>query len=427
MNCHLTNSLRLVFSALLCFAPLFSEAKVLLGDERSDVFLPIMEGKRVALFSNHSGIVGDRAEGLLYPALEEVSEQSCLVAFGTPCPDREVVYGQHIADYLIKKQIDLRFIFSPEHGFRGTADYGESVESGIDGKTGLAVYSLYGRRKWKLEEKLAEIDVLVVDIQDVGLRYYTYYITMLELMNGCAKTGTLMLLLDRPNPNGFYFGGPVLDMAFKSGVGALPIASVHGLTLGELALMINGEGWLEAGRSCPLEVVECLGYEHNMHLSLLKAPSPNLKDMKAVYLYASTCWFEGTDISLGRGTDYPFEVYGAPCLQGDYSFTPQSMEGAKNPPHKGEKCFGKSLRDKPLREIWAEGANISYILETYREYPDKEKYFLNGGRFFNLLMGNSFTKDLIERGESCSAIYERWQKELDDYAQLRSKYLIYPE
>ena len=427
MNCHLTNSLRLILSALLCFAPLLSEAKVLLGDERSDVYLPLLEGKKVALFSNHSGIVGDRAEGLLYPALEEVSEESSLCAFGTPESGERVVYGPHIADYLLDKGIDLRLIFSPEHGFRGTADYGQEVESGLDPGSGLPVLSLYGRRSWRLEEKLAEIEVLVVDIQDVGLRYYTYYISLLELMEGCAKTGTLVLLLDRPNPNGFYCGGPVLDMAFKSGVGALPIASVHGLTLGELALMANGEGWLKGGVKCRLEVVECLGYEHSMHLSLLKAPSPNLKDMKAVYLYASTCWFEGTDISLGRGTDYPFEVYGAPCLQGDYSFTPQSMEGAKNPPHKGEKCFGKSLRDKPLREIWAEGANISYTLETYRDYPEKEKYFLNGGRFFNLLMGNSYTKDMIERGESCSSIYDRWQKELDDYAQLRSKYLIYPE
>ncbi|MGN1226304.1 MAG: exo-beta-N-acetylmuramidase NamZ domain-containing protein, partial [Candidatus Cryptobacteroides sp.] len=423
MTCLSINRLsRLLLIALLFFAPQFCEAKVILGDERSEVYLPLLEEKRVALFSNHSGIVGDRAEGLLYPALEEVDEQSCLAAFGTPAPGENVVYGPHIADFLLEKQIDLKFIFSPEHGFRGNADYGEGVDSGVDGKTGLAIYSLYGRRSWKLEEKLAEIDVLVVDIQDVGLRYYTYYITMMELMNGCAKTGTLMLLLDRPNPNGFYCGGPVLDMAFKSGVGALPIASVHGLTLGELALMINGEGWLEGGRQCPLKVVECLGYEHNMHLSLLKAPSPNLKDMKAVYLYASTCWFEGTDISLGRGTDYPFEVYGAPCLKGDYSFTPESMEGAKNPPHKGELCFGKSLRDKPLSEIWEKGANLTYILETYSEYPEKDNYFIGGGRFFDLLTGNSYTREMIISGAESSAIYSRWKKELDAYAQLRNKY-----
>ena len=285
-----------------------AQKKILLGDERVNEYLPLLEGKRVGVFSNQSGIVGDYSEGLLCPAGVGISDSDALVAFGTPKEGQAVKYGPHIVDFLTEKGIEICTIFSPEHGFRGDADAGEKVSGEIDSKTGIPIYSLYGKNPKPLSEALSGIDVLLIDIQDVGLRYYTYYITMLTLMEGCAELGKPVIILDRPNPNGFYIDGPILEEEFKSGVGGLPIATVHGLTLGELALMANGESWLKGGRKCELTVIECSGYTHAMKYRLLMRPSPNLKDMKAVYLYASTCYFEGTDISLGRGTDYPFEI-----------------------------------------------------------------------------------------------------------------------
>lgn len=403
-----------------------AQKKILLGDERVNEYLPLLEGKRVGVFSNQSGIVGDYSEGLLCPAGVGISDSAALVAFGTPKEGQAVKYGPHIVDFLTEKGIEICTIFSPEHGFRGDADAGEKVSGEIDSKTGIPIYSLYGKNPKPLSEALSGIDVLLIDIQDVGLRYYTYYITMLTLMEGCAELGKPVIILDRPNPNGFYIDGPILEEEFKSGVGGLPIATVHGLTLGELALMANGESWLKGGRKCELTVIECSGYTHAMKYRLLMRPSPNLKDMKAVYLYASTCYFEGTDISLGRGTDYPFEIYGAPQISGDYSFMPRSMEGAKNPPHLNELCHGVSLREKPLEEIWEEGINLDYLLDAYSKYPEKGKFFLGGGRFFNLLFGTDEVKKKIETGANAAEISKSWESDLQDYASLRIKYLLYP-
>lgn len=400
---------------------------ITLGDERLEAYLPYLEGKKVAIFTNHTGIVGDRAEGLLVPAGSIPTEQNCTIPFGTSKPGEKVVYGQHIVDLLLENNINLKFIFSPEHGFRGQADAGEKVSNGIDEFTGLPIYSLYGKRDWVLSEKIRQIDAVVVDIQDVGLRYYTYYITMLELMNECALQDKHFVILDRPNPNGFYVDGTVLELAYKSGVGGLPIATVHGMTLGEIAYMANEEGWLESRQKCKLRVVKCLDYSHDMLYTLLKCPSPNLKDMKAVFLYASMCYFEGTNISVGRGTDYPFEVYGAPTLRGPYSFMPISMPGAKNPLHQGQICHGVSLRDKPLHEILTEGVNLDYLLDAYNVYPNKSEFFRSGGRFFNLLMGGNYVLNLIKAGASSKEIKNntRWTSELKAYTDLRNKYLLY--
>ncbi len=421
---------RLVLTSFITMLVLLTcangQESITLGDERSDVYIPLLKGKRVGLFSNQSGIVGDRSEGLLSSAGCGIDDKSALIPFGATLHGRKPSYGPHIVDCLLNEGIDVRAIFSPEHGFRGIADAGENVSSGIDEKTGIPIYSLYGKRSWQLSEKIALIDVLVIDIQDVGLRYYTYYISMLSLMEECAKMGKDVVLLDRPNPNGFYIGGPVLSMDFKSGVGSLPIATAHGLTLGELAYMANEEGWLEGGVKCNLYIVKCLGYTHSTKYRLLMSPSPNLKDMKAIYLYASTCYFEGTNISLGRGTAFPFEVYGAPQMSGDYEFTPRSVQGAKNPPYKDKLCYGTSLREMPLEDIFQKGVHYDFIIDAYNRYSDKDHFFIGGGRFFDLLSGTDRIRKMIEAGESSETISHSWEKELQDYADLRNKYLLYP-
>ena len=262
-------------SLLICiqgFSAPSQNERIILGDERFEEYVPLINGKRVAVFSNHTGIVGDK-----------VTESG---------------YGPHLVDVLIDKGISVRAIFSPEHGFRGTADAGEKVGSEVDEKTGVEIISLYGGGDALGKSNMDKFDILLVDIQDVGLRYYTYYISMLHLMEACARSGKEVIILDRPNPNGFYVDGPILDPEYKSGVGALPITTVHGMTLGELALMINGEGWLSDGLKCDLKVIPCLGYDHSMKPQLVVPPSPNLKTMRAIYLYASTCYFEGTIASL---------------------------------------------------------------------------------------------------------------------------------
>lgn len=425
------NSISRILLPLLCLLcanfPARGGDDLVLGDERTEEYLPLLQGRRIALFSNHTGIVGDRSEGLLLPGKTRVTEDNCTIAFGTPAPGANAVYGPHILDLLVSSGLDVRYIFCPEHGFRGTEDAGGDVESSVDRRTGIPILSLYGKRDWSLSEKISGIDAVVVDIQDVGLRYYTYYITMLSLMEECAAQGKDFIILDRPNPNGFYVDGPVLQEDYKSGVGSIPVSTVHSLTLGELACMAKGEGWIRNADMCRLTVIRCLGYRHSDRYSLLRSPSPNLKDMKAVYLYASTCCFEGTVISLGRGTLYPFELYGSPLSKGSYWFCPQSMEGATNPPYKDQLCFGVSLRDKPLEQIWAEGINLEYVIDAYADYPEKEKFFPSSGRFFCLLMGNGWVKDMIEAGKTASEITScpSWTGELESFTDLRNKYLLY--
>ena len=375
-------------------------SRVILGDERFDEYVPGLVGKRVAVFSNQSGIVGD-----------VVTESG---------------FGPHLVDVLLGKGINISLILSPEHGFRGTADAGEKVSSGIDPGTGVEIVSLYGGKS-DLSASLDKFDVLLVDIQDVGLRYYTYYVTMCRLMAVCANGGKKVIILDRPNPNGFYVDGPILDPKFKSGVGGLPVPTVHGMTLGELALMANGEGWLEGGVKCNLEVVPCLGYTHATKYSLIMPPSPNLKDMRAVYLYASTCYFEGTVVSLGRGTDRPFEMFGHPDMEGySFTFTPRSVPGAKNPPLKDQVCHGVDLGEKPLEEIWNEGINLEYVIEAYRALGMGEAFF-GKNNFFDLLAGVGYFREMILDGACADEIKARWKDDVEDFKVRRRPYLLYPE
>ena len=445
------------------------EKAVVLGDEREDIYLPIMKGRRVAVFSNHSGIVGDRSEGLLYPAgrigdfvsasivpaaaagsasvsssvaagsnfsVEESSllEASLLAPFGTPAPDADsVIYGPHILDLLLSRGVNVTAIFSPEHGFRGDADAGQSVSSSVDAATGVPILSLYSQGDHiPSAEDMSKFDLLVVDIQDVGLRYYTYYITMHHLMEACAIYGKTMLILDRPNPNGFYVDGPVLDLRFKSGIGWLPIPTVHGMTLGELALLIQGEGWLDCqGKSLDLQVVPCLNYRHSTLYRLLRAPSPNLKDMKSIYLYSSTCCFEGTVFTAGRGTDWPFTIYGCPDASPDpswpvFRFTPRSMPGALKPRYQGQECLGRNLRDLPFEDILRQGIDLRFVEDAFRSVGSSPDFF-QPNNAFEKRVGVDWIARMLLDGFSSADIEARWQPDIEAFKDLRRPYLLYPE
>ena len=434
------------------------EKAVVLGDEREDIYLPIMKGRRVAVFSNHSGIVGDRSEGLLYPAgrigdfvsgsivpavaggsnfsVEEraLLEASLLAPFGTPAPDADsVIYGPHILDLLLSRGVNVTAIFSPEHGFRGDADAGQSVSSSVDAATGVPILSLYSKGDHiPSAEDMSKFDLLVVDIQDVGLRYYTYYITMHHLMEACAIYGKTMLILDRPNPNGFYVDGPVLDLRFKSGIGWLPIPTVHGMTLGELALLIQGEGWLDCqGKSLDLQVVPCLNYRHSTLYRLLRAPSPNLKDMKSIYLYSSTCCFEGTVFTAGRGTDWPFTIYGCPDASPDpswpvFRFTPRSMPGALKPRYQGQECLGRNLRDLPFEDILRQGIDLRFVEDALRSVGSSPDFF-QPNNAFEKRVGVDWIARMLLDGFSSADIEARWQPDVEAFKALRRPYLLYPE
>ena len=365
---------------------------VILGAEQTKAYLPILRNKRVALFSNHTGMVGNK----------------------------------HTLDILIENNVNVVAIFSPEHGFRGTADAGEHVSSSVDEKTGVPILSLYdGNLGRPSEENIRKFDVLVVDIQDVGLRFYTYYASMVRLMDACAEFNRKMLILDRPNPNGFYVDGPVLDMKYKSGVGWLPIPVVHGMTLGELALMTNGERWLPASRVCDLTVIPCKNYTHQTRYVLPVPPSPNLPDMKSIYLYPSTCYFEATPVSLGRGTDKPFQVYGHPNMKGyDFTFTPRSISGAKNPPQLDRLCYGVDLSGKSDEEIWEKGIDLSYLIDAYRNLNLDDHFFRP---FFELLIGNENIRKMIKSGKSADEIKASWQEDVARFREERKPYLVYSE
>ena len=410
----------ILLGVVLCSASCI-EKRVILGDEQPEVYLPLLKGQRVALFSNQTGVVGDKViSGGIDERWDGVSNRA-LVPFGNP----EV--GEHILDALVREGVDVRLVFSHEHGFRGKADAGEHVEGEVDEKTGVPILSLYGGGV-KLDSLTFDgFDALVVDIQDVGLRYYTYYVTMKNLIAACARYGKKVVILDRPNPNGFYVDGPLLDMAYKSGVGGLRIPIVHGMTLGELALMMVGEDWLDELRTPDVSVVKCKNYNHKMKYELILAPSPNIKNMQAVYLYASTCYFEGTVMSLGRGTDWPFEMYGHPDMKNcDFSFTPRSVEGAKNPPLLDQLCYGRDLRGLSNEEIWEEGINIGYVIDAYLNLDMGQDFFGNG-RFFKLLTGSAKIYNSILAGKTKEEIEASWATDIAAFKARRKSYLLYHE
>ncbi len=366
--------------------------RIVTGDERTSRYVPLLKGKRVALFSNHTGLAGHK----------------------------------HVLDVMIGKGIDVVCIFSPEHGFRGTADAGERVNSSIDDKTGVPILSLYGKDSpLKNPETLKRFDVLVVDIQDVGLRFYTYYVTMCHLMDACAPEGKEVIVLDRPNPNGHYVDGPVLDMTLRSGVGWLPIPVVHGMTLGELARMVNGEGWLEGGRKCRLTVIPCKNYTHQTKVAVTVPPSPNLPNRQAVLLYPSLCLFEATPVSVGRGTDLPFQIYGHPDLMlFSYCFKPESRPGAKNPPQLGKMCYGRNLSHLSEEEIARDGFTLKYIIEAYRMLRADDSFFSS---FFEKLIGSRSIRPMIEEGRTADEIKATWQDDVSRFKERRRPYLLYKE
>lgn len=340
-----------------------------------------------------------------------------------------VVNEEHVLDALLDKGVAVKKIFAPEHGFRGTADAGEKIVDGIDSKSGLPVVSLYGKHKKPTTEDLSGIDIVIFDIQDVGVRFYTYISTLHYVMEACAENNVELLVLDRPNPNGNRVDGNVLYMDHSSFVGMHPVPILHGMTVGEYALMINGERWLENSVYCNMEVINCENYTHDTPYSLPIKPSPNLPNDRAIFLYPSTCFFEGTVISEGRGTEAPFQIFGAPEIDKNmvpYTFTPKSMEGAKYPKFENKTCYGYNISQPSANFDEQKGINLSYLITMYNLYPDKENFFLKNGFFDKLAGGTALRKAIIE-GLTEEEIKATWQEDLEEFKETRKKYLLYPD
>lgn len=375
------------------------ELELIVGASQTQKYLPFLKGKTIGLVANHTSMVG----------------------------------ATHLADTLHNIGIKIKAIFAPEHGFRGSADAGEQVLDGKDKRTGIPVISIYGKNKKPQDSQLEGIDVLVYDIQDVGARFYTYLSTLHYIMEAAAENGIKVIVLDRPNPNGHYFDGQVLDTAFKSFVGMHPIPVVHGNTLGEMAKMINGEGWLKNGVRCDLQVIEIAKYTHKTSYSLPIKPSPNLPSDRSIELYPSLCFFEGTIVSVGRGTTIPFEIIGSPKLDtlltshlsGFVKFTPVSTEGAKYPPYQDKQCYGFDLSKGDAAFSTENGLNLDFLIKMFEWHGSKEDFF-SSPSFFDKLAGSDKLRKQILAGKTAKEIRQSWQADLNKYAKLREKYLLYP-
>ena len=374
---------QIICISLVLFTFSAQAQKLVLAAERTNLYLHHLENKKV-------GVVGN---------------QTSMIA------------NTHLVDSLLSLGIDIVKVFSPEHGFRGKADAGAIIKDGIDSITGIPIISLYGKNKKPKDEQLQGIDILVFDIQDVGVRFYTYISTLHYIMESAAESNIKVIVLDRPNPNGHYVDGPILDTAFQSFVGMHPIPIAHAMTIGEYAKMINGENWITT--KCELIVIEMENYTHNTNYDLPIKPSPNLPNARSVNLYPSLCLFEGTNISIGRGTDYPFQHFGAPYMKSNYSFMPKSGEGSKYPKHEDIMCFGTDLR---FQEDYLTAINLNWIIETYKECSEKEEFFNN---FFNTLAGTDKLKKQIIAGMTVREIKASWQEGLEEFKRVRRKYLIY--
>jgi uncharacterized protein YbbC (DUF1343 family) len=371
------------------------ESVVVPGAAHLEQYLPLLTGKSVACVVNHSSLIGET----------------------------------HLVDTLQKLGITVSAVFAPEHGFRGTADAGEHLSDGRDRATGVPVISLYGDRKKPSAADLHNVDILVFDIQDVGVRFYTYISTMHLVMEACAENDIPVVVLDRPNPNGYYVDGPVLDPEYRSFVGMHEIPVVYGMTIGELARMINGEGWMANGVKCNLNVIPCTGYDHTMSYDLPVPPSPNLPNQRSILLYPSICFFEGTEVSVGRGTNLQFQVIGHPSYtRGTYLFTPVEMPGAKNPPLKDVAVRGTNLSDLSVREImsWRK-LNLTWVLEYASVLQPKDHFFLPKNNFFENLAGTANLRAQILQGLSEEEIRASWQADLDTFLIKRKPYLLYPD
>ena len=363
------------------------------GADQTEQYLSLIKGKSVAVVANQTSVIGK----------------------------------MNLVDTLLSLGVRVKKIFSPEHGFRGNSDAGEDVKSHKDKKTGLLVISLYGKNNKPMPSDLKDVDLVIYDIQDVGVRFYTYVSTLHYVMEACAENNKQLILLDRPNPNGYYIDGPVLEEKYKSFVGLHPVPIVYGMTIAEYAMMINGEGWLKGKIKCNLKCILLQGYNHNSFYELPVKPSPNLPNMCSVYLYPSLALFEGTIVSVGRGTDTPFQVIGHPKLQNaKYTFTPKSIRGAsKDPMYNGQLCYGYDLKD--FGEMFIKNSKSLYLYwlqGTYRDTPDKSKFFND---YFNSLAGNSTLKQQIIDGTSEENIKRSWESDIKKFKEIRKKYLLYKD
>lgn len=404
----------LPYIILFCFVGSFSskaQTRVITGAERMSVYLPMLEGKAVAIFANQTSTVNNT----------------------------------HLVDTLLKRGINIVKIFGPEHGFRGNAGAGEHVNNAVDKKTGIPIISLYGDHKKPTTADCKDVDVIIFDIQDVGVRFYTYISSLQYVLEAALELHKPLLILDRPNPNGFYVDGPVLDMKFKSFVGMQPVPVVYGMTIGEYALMLTGEKWLsaEANRNNSynittkptsdtpfhVQVIKCMNYDHKTKYTLPVNPSPNLKDMQAIYLYPSTCFFEGTVLSEGRGTAMPFQIIGHPTLPKTlFSFTPKPNEGAKNSKCFNQVCYGWNLSgtiDEILVKLDGK-IQLRYLLDAYKLFPGKDSFFLKNN-FFNKLAGNDILMKQIKDNVTEADIIRSWQPGLESFKTIRKKYLLYKD
>ncbi|MGB0887961.1 MAG: exo-beta-N-acetylmuramidase NamZ family protein [Vicingaceae bacterium] len=365
---------------------------IIVGAARTNQYLSLLKGKKVGVVANHTSMIN----------------------------------STHLVDSLIGLKVNVVRAFSPEHGFRGKADAGEKVNSNIDQATGLPIVSLYGKNKKPFPEQIADLDVLIFDIQDVGVRFYTYISTMSYVMEACAENNKKIIVLDRPNPNGHFVDGPILEKKHQSFVGLHPVPIAHGMTVGEYAKMVNGEGWLANGVKCDLTVIKAENYDHNTFYDLPIKPSPNLPNMSSIYLYPSLCLFEGTPISVGRGTQTPFQVLGHPQIKSDsYVFTPKSMDGAKSPKLEGKKCYGYNLSEFGGDYIKNKGGiNLFWLIDIYSSYPKKEGFFT---KMFLLLSGTDQLQQQLENNVSEEEIYKSWQPGLTNFKTIRKQYLLYKD
>ncbi len=353
------------------------------GAERVNKYLSLITNKQVAIVGNHTSMLNN----------------------------------VHLVDSLISHKINIIKVFSPEHGFRGNEDAGAYIKDDIDSKTKLPIISLYGKNKKPSNDDLKDIDIILFDIQDVGVRFYTYISTLHYVMEAAAENNIELIVLDRPNPNGHYIDGPVREENYKSFVGMHPVPIVYGMTIGEYAKMINGEKWIS--QKCNLKVIKLIGYNHDSHYDLPIKPSPNLPNSRSINLYPSLCLFEGTNVSIGRGTNFPFQHFGAPYLKSNYSFIPKSGKGSKFPKHENKKCYGSDLR---FQENYMSNINLVWLINCYNDCPNKKDFF---NSFFDKLAGNEKLRKQICEGKETYEIVNSWQKDLDKFKKIRVKYLLY--
>ncbi len=383
-----------VFQVFLCCGHGIYDETIKPADSKPEKYLPLLKNKRVALVINQTSVIG----------------------------------GVSLLDMLVGKKVKVTKIFVPEHGFRGREDAGAKVENSMDSATGIPVISLYGKHKKPTAEDLKNVDVLVYDLQDVGVRFYTYISTMEYCMEACAENEKQFIVLDRPNPNGFYVGGPVLDAEHKSFVGMQAIPIVYGMTPGEYARMLVGERWFDSAAYLNLKVIKCFNYSHAKKFRLPVAPSPNLKTMAAIYAYPSLCLFEGTVISVGRGTDLPFQQYGCPEFNGkyEYTFTPQSRTGAKNPPFENKLCHGEVVgKDEQEVLLQVQGRfRLHWLIKAYNAYPVKDKFF---NAFFVKLAGTGKLQEQVKNGMPEEIICKSWDEDIAAFKRVRKKYLLYED